>query len=407
MGASDNKRTVVVGIFVFLAIAILVSAIFVLGGQQKRFTKTIRVTAVFDNVSGLKVGDNVWFSGVKIGTVKRIDLHGESKVRIAMNIEDQARQFIHKGAQARLGSESLIGSKLIEITGGSAQAPPVEDGDQLTVVQALSTEDLMATLQENNKNLVDITNDFKALSAGLVQGKGMAGALLTDTTLSADFRTILASLQQASRNSVRVSRDLARLSDKFNTEGGLANELLTDTAVFANLRQSVEQLQRTSASAAEMTANLNETSTKLNDDKNAVGVLLNDQQFATQLKSTMENLETSTDKLDENMEALQHNFLFRGYFKRRPSGTGKPGRPPSTPWIPRSPTRPGPTQPCWHQSPRRKSNATNFAALPGSLTKRESLPEPGGFFLWPAPGIPSIHRVPSGVVSETDGGVGH
>jgi phospholipid/cholesterol/gamma-HCH transport system substrate-binding protein len=87
--------------------------------------------------------------------------------------------------------------------------------------------------------------------------------------------------------------------------------------VFANLRQSVEQLQRTSASAAEMTANLNETSTKLNDDKNAVGVLLNDQQFATQLKGTMENLETSTDKLDENMEALQHNFLFRGYFKRK------------------------------------------------------------------------------------------
>jgi phospholipid/cholesterol/gamma-HCH transport system substrate-binding protein len=317
MGASDNKRSVVVGIFVFLAIAILVSAIFVLGGQQKRFTKTIRVTAVFDNVSGLKVGDNVWFSGVKIGTVKRIDLHGESKVRIAMNIEDQARQFIRKGAQARLGSESLIGSKLIEIHGGSPQAPPVEDGEQLTVVQALSTEDLMATLQENNKNLVDITNNFKALSAGLVQGKGMAGALLTDTTLSDNFRTILASLQQASRNSVRVSKDLARLSDKFNTEGGLANELLTDTVVFANLRQSVEQLQRTSASAAEMTANLNETSTKLNDDKNAVGLLLNDQQFAGQLKSTMENLETSTDKLDENMEALQHNFLFRGYFRKK------------------------------------------------------------------------------------------
>lgn len=323
MGASDNKRSVVVGIFVFLAIAILVSAIFVLGGQQKRFTKTIRVTAVFDNVAGLKVGDNVWFSGVKIGTVKRMDLHGNSQVRIAMNIEEQARQFIHKGAQARLGSESLIGSKLIEITSGSAQAPPVEDGDQLTVVQALSTEDLMATLQENNKNLVDITNNFKALSANLVQGKGMAGALLTDTTLSDNFRTILASLQQASHNSVRVSKDLARLSDKFNTEGGLANELLTDTVVFANLRTSVEQLQRTSASAAEMTANLNETSTKLNKENNAVGLLLNDQQFAGQLKSTMGNLETSSEKLDENMEALRHNFLFRRYFRKKAKREGE------------------------------------------------------------------------------------
>jgi phospholipid/cholesterol/gamma-HCH transport system substrate-binding protein len=317
MSTSDNKRTVVVGIFVFLAIAILVTGIFVLGGQQKRFTKTIRVNAVFGNVAGLKVGDNVWFSGVKIGTVKRIDLYGNGKVQIAMNIEDESRKYIHKDAEARLGSESLIGSKLIEIHGGSPQSPPIENGDRLKVAQALSTEDIMATLQENNKNLVDITNNFKALSSNLVQGKGMAGALLTDTTLSDNFQTILASLQQASRNSVRVSRDLARLSDKFNTEGGLANELLTDTVVFTNLRQSVEQLQRTSTSAAEMTANLNETSSKLNDDNNAVGVLLNDQQFAGQLKSTMENLETSTEKLDENMEALQHNFLLRGYFRKK------------------------------------------------------------------------------------------
>ncbi|MGF1583727.1 MAG: hypothetical protein ACFCUM_00270 [Bacteroidales bacterium] len=65
-----------------------------------------------------------------------------------------------------------------------------------------------------------------------------------------------------------------------------------------------------------MTENLYDASQKLNNNNNSVGVLLNDEHFSTQLKNTMGNLESSTERLDENLEALQHNFLFRGYFKR-------------------------------------------------------------------------------------------
>jgi phospholipid/cholesterol/gamma-HCH transport system substrate-binding protein len=317
MSTSDNKRAVVVGIFVFLAIIIFVAGVFVLGGQQKRFEKTFRVSAVFDNVGGLKVGSNVWFSGVKIGTVRQIQFAGTSQVAITMNLEEDVRKYIHKDALARLSSESLIGNKIVEIYGGSPQAPAVESGDRLGTAVALSTDDIMATLQENNKNLVSITGDFKTLTSKLVKGDGMAGALLSDTTLTQNFRSVLASLQQASQNSARVSRDLARLSGKFNTEGGLANELLTDTTVFIGLKSSVQQLQHTSASAAQLTDNLKETTSKLNENNNAFGMLLNDQQFAGQLKNTMGNLETSSEKLDENMEALQHNFLFRRYFRKK------------------------------------------------------------------------------------------
>jgi phospholipid/cholesterol/gamma-HCH transport system substrate-binding protein len=317
MSTTDNKRKVTVGIFVFLGIVIFVAGVFILGGQQKRFEKTIRINAVFDNVAGLRIGNNVWFSGVKIGTVKDMKFYGDSQVQIVMNIEEDAKKYIRKNSKARIGSESLIGSKLIEIFGGTEQAPEVENGDRLASANALSTDDLMATLQENNKNLVDITNDMKVLSSRLARGEGMAGALLTDTTLADNFRTILSSLQSASSNSVRVSRDLARLSAKFNTEGGLANELLTDTVVFNNLKTSVSQLQQTATSAAEMASNFKEVSSQLNSSNNTLGALMNDQQLADNLKQTMENLQTGTEKLDENMEALQHNFLFRGYFRRK------------------------------------------------------------------------------------------
>lgn len=323
MGTAENKRSVMVGIFVLVAIIIFVAGIFILGGKQKRFVKSINVTAVFGNVSGLKVGNNVWYSGVKIGTVKKIVFSGDNQVEISLTIEEDAQKYIHKDAKARLGSESLIGNKIVEIIGGSPQAPSVEDGDRIHTAIALNTDDIMETLQENNKNLVAITTDFKTLSSKLVKGEGLAGTLLSDTTMANNFRSIVTSLQQASATTARVSGSLAQFTTKLNTKDGLANKLLTDTVVFNQLKGSVVQLRQTTTSAAEMTNNLKQASTKLENNNNALGVMLNDEAFATKLKTTMGNLETSTAKLDENMEALQHNFLLRGFFRKRAKNEAK------------------------------------------------------------------------------------
>jgi phospholipid/cholesterol/gamma-HCH transport system substrate-binding protein len=102
-----------------------------------------------------------------------------------------------------------------------------------------------------------------------------------------------------------------------NTKGGLADKLMTDTAVFAKLQGAVAELQKTAQSASAMTENLNKASSKFNQTDNAVGLLINDPKTADQVKSIMKNLETSSKKLDEDLEALQSNFLFRGFFKKR------------------------------------------------------------------------------------------
>lgn len=317
MSTADNKRSVIVGIFVFLAIVILVAALFTLGGQQKRFTSTLSVNAVFDDVAGLKTGNNVWFSGVKIGTIKAIELYGESQVAVTMNIEQDVQRFIHTDAIARISSESFIGNKNIVIDGGSPTAPVIEDGARIQAVNPLNTDDLMETLQKNNKNLVDITGDFKLLSGKIVRGEGTVGALLTDSVLADNFRAMVANMQRASQNTVRASNELSRFTSKLNTEGSLASEILTDTTVYSQLRASMAQLKEATTSAAALTENLQEVSTRLNNENNAVGVLLSDEEFARNLKSTMQNLETSSQKFDQNMEALQSNILFRGFFRRQ------------------------------------------------------------------------------------------
>ncbi|PTX18317.1 phospholipid/cholesterol/gamma-HCH transport system substrate-binding protein [Pontibacter mucosus] len=306
-----------VGIFVLIAIVIFVIGILTLGGQQKRFIESITVSTVFDDVEGLKVGNNVWFSGVKIGTVKAIELFGEAQVRVVMNIEQEAQKYIRQDSRARVSSESLIGNRIIEIIGGTPSRPAVQDGDILAAEPGMNTDDIMKKLQQNNENLATITGNFSLISEKLVRGEGTVGTLLTDTTLAKDFRNMVASLENTSRNASRASQELSRFSRKLNTNGGLADELLTDTVVFSRLQQSMTELEKATQSATQMVQNLEQASSKVNNDNNAVGVLLNDPEFARQLQSTMQNLETSTEKLDENMEAMQSNFLLRGFFRKR------------------------------------------------------------------------------------------
>lgn len=316
MKAAENKRLVMVGIFIFLALMILVIGILTLGGQQNRFGDNIRLLAVFDNTSGLKRGNNVWFSGVKVGTVKDIRFFGKSQVEVSMLIDADAQKYIRKDAKVRLGSESMIGNKIVEIMDGSPDVPAVEDQDRLLVEKTIDTDDILVTFQENNKNLVSITDNLKTLSNQLVSGQGTIGAVLTDTMMADNFRSIVASLQQASATTVKASAALSEFTSRLNNKNGLVNDLLTDTVLYHNLTKSAEELQKTIATTNAITENLNKASSKLNTSNNTAGMLLNDEEFSRRLKSTMLNLETSTKKFDENMEALQHNFLLKGYFKK-------------------------------------------------------------------------------------------
>ena len=317
MENTDKKKGIVVGIFIFLGIAIFVLGVFTLGGQKKTFVKSFELNVVFDDIQGLKTGNNVWFSGVKIGTIKKIQFYGTSQVQVLLSIDESAHQYIHKDAKASISSDGLIGNKIVVIDGGSVKFPFVEDGDRLQVNKTLSTDDIMKTLQANNRNLVDITTDFKVLAKNLVDGKGTVGALLTDEQIAQNFKAIVENLNNTTASANRMARELNAFSSKLNKEDGFANKIMTDTTMFRKIESSVQEFQNMARSAALATENLNKASTQLNNNDNALGLLLNDEATANQFKTVVGNLESSSQKLDENLKALQSNFLFRGYFKKK------------------------------------------------------------------------------------------
>ncbi len=113
---------------------------------------------------------------------------------------------------------------------------------------------------------------------------------------------------------------LNQYSAGLNTKGTFANELVSDTVIFNTVKLTVSQLQQIADTAAVFIANLKAAG---NNPNTAVGVLIHDEKAGAYLKETIKNLESSSKKLDEDLEAVQHNFLLRGFFKKKAKAAKK------------------------------------------------------------------------------------
>ena len=333
MRVTNNRRAVIVGIFILIGLAIFIATILTLGSQKKTFERSITVKSFFDNVNGLQKGNNIWFSGVKVGTIKRV-LLTKGQVEVDMNIESHSRQFIRKDAKAKISTDGLIGNKIIEIYGGTLNAPEIEDGDLLGNTELLSTDAMMKTLSQNNDNLLAITSDFKVISNRLVAGQGSIGKLLSDETLANEIHATTDALKRTSLNLEKLTANVSNYTSQLNKEGTLANDLISDTVIFSRLRATVVELQQVASTSKQIIDSfkiagntLNNSLQTLNNGLNnkdaPLGMLLNDEKSAGNIKVILKNLQSSSKKLDENLEAIQHNFLLRGFFKKKAREAGR------------------------------------------------------------------------------------
>ena len=309
-----NKRAVTVGLFIFIGIVVLILGILTVGNLHETFVKKIIITSVLDDANGLQAGNNVWFSGVKIGTVNKLSFYGKSQVKINMKIDEKSQQYIRKDAKVKISTDGLIGNKIIIIYGGTSKAGAVTDGDTLGIEKLYTSDDMIDTLQANNINLLSITTNLKTITHNLADGQGTLGKLLNDETIFNSMQSTILTLQKAAASADKLTASLADYSTGLNKKGTLANELVTDTVVFNSLKSSVMQLQKITVTADSLTANLKNASKNPNSP---IGVLLHDEKSGALLKSTLQNLDSSSYKLNQDLEALQHNFLLRGYFKNK------------------------------------------------------------------------------------------
>lgn len=307
MKEKSSKRAVWVGGFIIVGLLFLVGGVLAVGNLRSTFTRKMSIYTVFDDVNGLQEGNNIWFSGVKIGTVKEIAFTGKSQVRVTLDIKIESQQYIRKDAKVKLSTDGLIGNKILVIYGGSPDAPQVEEGDFLGNEKMLMTEDIMETFQKTNENVL-------ALTQGLRDGQGTLGQLLQNDNVYRQIEATTLSLQDASANARAFMAQLNAYSAKLDDKGTLAHELVSDTMVFRSMAASIRELERIADTAG---VAVNRLKTAATNRETPLGVILYDEKSGDHVKATIDNLETSSKLLNEDLEALKHSIFLRRYFKKQ------------------------------------------------------------------------------------------
>lgn len=227
MDTHNPKFKVRLGIFIITGIALFVLGIFIIGKQKNLFDPVFGLTATFHNVSGLQVGNTVRFSGINVGTVDNIAIINDSTVKVDMLIKKDVQKFIKTDSNAGIGSEGIIGDKVIVLSQGKDGSTVVKSGQVIASSEPVETDAIMASLQ--------VTSDNAAVASGEI------------------------------------------------------SDILT----------------------------------KINRGEGTLGRLIQDKKMASNIDQTLENLKSSSKGLNENMEAAKHNFLLRGYFKKKEKEAAK------------------------------------------------------------------------------------
>lgn len=317
MSETNNSKQIAVGVFIAIGLAILLIGVFTIGDQRKAFVNTITLRAVFDDVQGLQPGNNIWLSGMKVGTVKKVEFYGSAQVEVIMNVDHKAQPHVRKDAKVKITTDGLVGNKIVVIYGGTESAASVVAGDMLQTEHKAGMEEMMSTLQANNINLLEITGDLKTISHKLAQGEGTLGSLINDPTIGNSLKTSLGNLQTASANSEKVIANLKNFTTQLQKPGVLANDLVTDTTIFRSLRGSMNKLNDAATSAAAFSQKIQRIGDSLGRSNTPVGVLLNDEEMAADMQRTIKNLRLSSKELADDLEAVQHHWLLRGFFRKR------------------------------------------------------------------------------------------
>lgn len=309
-------NTIKLGIFVMTGTVLLIISLYLIGSKQNLFNKTFSIYVHFNNVNGLITGNNVRFAGITIGTINKVTIENDSSVLVEMVIREDAMRYIRKKSIAEIGSDGLMGNKLINISTLDANSPFVVENDTISSQGSVATDEMMRTLNTTNNNVLDITHDLKTITKRITESKPLWD-LLSDTVPVENLRRTLLSIENASHSAVNLTKDAEAILNEIKRGQGMAGKILSDDSVAKNFEVTVENLKAVTDTAKLALHHMHEFMEDLNITPGPLGVLARDTAMALDMKAIFSNLNTSTQLLNENLKAMQSNFLFRKYFKNK------------------------------------------------------------------------------------------
>lgn len=213
---SSPKFKFRLGLFVAGGLALFVIAIFIIGKQRNMFDPVYDLKATFFNVSGLQVGNNVRFSGINVGTVENIHIINDSTVMVNMSIRKAVQDFIKVDSEVSIGSEGLIGDRLLVISQGGTNSPVAQDGDLLSSNEPVETDEIMASLEVTAANAEVITGELAEIMQQVNSGEGTIGKLIRSDEMANSLDKTMKNLEKSTKG---LEENMEAAQDNFLLRG--------------------------------------------------------------------------------------------------------------------------------------------------------------------------------------------
>lgn len=321
------NRNLAVGIFGLVGLGLFTTGLFMIGNRHEAFAKHLVIYTDFTNLSGLAKGSKVQVAGMDAGQVDeiRIPSSPSGKFRLKIQINENLHGLVRTDSIATIGTEGVVGNTFLSIVPGSAAASAIQANGVLQsrepteladlVIQAKGTiTDVDAAVKNANALMSSVggnlntaittarrtLTDVDSVVGGLRRGEGTAGLLLRDPNVAESVRQTITNVQQATKHLQDTSAE--------------AHALMTDV----HSRNFPQRIDDTLVSIRDAASNIDTASAGV---RNTVAELTTPDEYGksagTNLRETISSANSAAGNMAEDTEALKHNFLLSGFFRRR------------------------------------------------------------------------------------------
>lgn len=316
----EHSYNIRLGIFVSAGVLLLIIALFLVGRNQHLFGSHYQLRTHFTNVGGLRSGNNVRYAGIEVGTVKMIQIINDTSVEVTMLIRKEMKNVIRKNAIASLGSDGLMGNKVVNIVPAVEQGDLAVEGDLLVSVPPVEYDDIIRSLSGTGEDIQRITRTLHRTLSRIDASNGL-WKTLSDTGLAIDLRSTARKLMHAADYAEGMMGDVRSLTSAVRSGKGTLGLLLKDTGMANSMVRTMQHLEMVAGDAHTLAENIDALAHDVRDEvregNGSLGTILHDTTMAGNLRRSLEHVEKGTETFRENMQALQGNFLFRGYFRKK------------------------------------------------------------------------------------------
>jgi phospholipid/cholesterol/gamma-HCH transport system substrate-binding protein len=309
----DNTK---VGALVMAGVIFLVFTLYMIGRNRNLFGATFTINAMLTNVNGLVPGNNVRFKGINVGTVSSIRLSSDTSIVVTLNIDQTMQPYIKQNVLASVGTDGLMGDKLVNLNPVAGPAGTIGEGDTIFSLKPVATEEMLRTLNATNNNVERISADLYQITTRLKSSEAL-WSLLSDSVLAQNLTGAVRDFKTAGANTAEMTLTAKIIVRELHDGQGIAYRLFADTSLSNKLDQSLRQIQHASMETSTMMSNLQQIVGGLKQGEGSAGLILTDTMARQSLLRSLQSIEQGTGGFNENMEALKSNFLFRGYFRRQ------------------------------------------------------------------------------------------